>query len=211
MRWVNLVTAAAVAAAAITTPAFAQRNRGQAATVVALNYQRVLAESALGRDMSAKLQQVRTQVGTEAQALAPERQSIEQEQARLRQATRNLSEEQIRNSSTYAPQFQALAQRLQQFQARGAALQGDLECTQLIALRDFERQVTPVVRSVVEARGAGVVVDSGNVQLVLPQYDITQTVIEQLDQNPATRTANVSRRPVSECSAQQQPAQAPAQ
>ena len=213
MRWLNVVTAAAMAAAAVSTPALAQRNRNQASTVVALNYQRVLQESALGRDMATKLQTIRTQVGTEAQSLGPERQSIEQEQNRLRTATRNMTEDQIRNSTTYAPQFQALAQRLQQFQARSQTLQGDLECTQLMSLRDFDRQVTPIIRGIMESRGAGIAVDANNVQLVLPQYDITQTVIEQLDQNPSTRTATVSRHSVTECAAQQgqQPAaQAPA-
>jgi hypothetical protein len=57
-----------------------------------------------------------------------------------------------------------------------------------------------------EARGAGVVLDANNVQMVLPQFDITTTVIQQLDQNEATRTANVTRRSVAECQ-QQQPAQ----
>lgn len=213
MRWVNIVTAAAMAAAAVSTPALAQRNRNnnnQSSTVVALNYQRVLQESALGRDMATKLQTIRTQVGTEAQSLGPERQSIEQEQNRLRTATRNMTEDQIRNSTTYAPQFQALAQRLQQFQARSQALQGDLECTQLISLRAFDQQVTPIIRGIMESRGAGIAVDANNVQLVLPQFDITQTVIEQLDQNPATRTATVNRHPYSECAAQQGQQQQPA-
>lgn len=214
MRWMNFVSAAAIAVAAlsVTPDALAQRNRNnQSATVVAINYQRVLAESALGRDMAAKLQQMRAQFGQEAQALAPEQQSIEQERQRLQQATRNMTADQIRNSSTYGPQFQALAQRLQQFQQRGQTLQGDLECTQLIALRDFDRQVSPIIRSVMESRGAGAVLDTNTIQLVLPQFDVTTTVIQQLDQNPATRTATVSRHAVSECAAQQQqPAQTPA-
>lgn len=212
MRLMNLVSAVAVAVTAlsVTPDAFAQRGRdNQATSVVAINYQRVLAESALGRDLSAKIQQIRTQVGQEAQALAPEQQSIEQERQRLQQATRNMSAEQIRNSTTYAPQFQAFAQRMQQFQARGQTLQGDLECSQLIALRDFDRQVSPVIRSIMESRGAGVVLDAGSIQMVLPQYDITTTVIQQLDQNPATRTATVARHAVTECAAQQ-PAQQPA-
>lgn len=211
MRLVSYISLAAAAAVALTVApdALAQRNRSsQAAAVVVVNYQRVAAESALGRDLAAKLQQIRTQVGQEAQALAPEQQSLEQERQRIAQGTRNLSPEQIRNSSTWAPQVEQFQQRLTQFQARGQTLQGDMECTQLIALRDFDRQVTPVVRSVMEARGAGVVLDAGSVQLALPAYDITTTVIQQLDQNEATRTAAVARHAVAEC-APQQPAQAP--
>lgn len=208
MRVLSVMSAAAVAAAAlaITSDALAQRNRGQSTTAVVINYQRVLAESALGRDLQAKLGQVRQQIGQEAQSLAPEQQSLESERQRLAGVTRNMSAEQIRNNAD----FQRFQQRLQQLEGRAQSLQGDMQCTQLITLRDFDRQVTPIVRSVMESRGAGVVLDAANVQLVLPEFDITTTVIQQLDQNQATRTANVTRHAVAECQAQQ-PAQAPAQ
>lgn len=212
MRFLSIVSAAAfaVAALAVTSDASAQRGRNnQATTAVVINYQRVLAESALGRDMATKLGQLRSQIGTEAQTLAPEQQSLEQEGRRLAQASRNMTPEQVRNNSTLAPQFERYQQRLQQFQVRSQTLQGDLECSQLMALRDFDRQVSPVVRSVMESRGAGVVLDSNNVQMVLPQFDITTTVIQQLDQNEGTRIASVTRHPVAECQPQQ-PAQAPA-
>src|ERR1043165_5293662 len=99
MRLLNAVCAAAVVAAAfsLAPEASAQRNRNQATTVVVVNYQRIVAESALGRDLAAKLEQVRTQIGTEAQALAPEGQSIEQEQARLQNSLRNQTPDQLRN------------------------------------------------------------------------------------------------------------------
>ena len=201
MRLLSIVSAAAIAAAAlaVASEASAQRNRGQAASGVVINYQRVLTESAVGRDLTAKLQQVRGQIGTEMQSLAPERQSIEQERQRLANATRNQSAEQINNN----PQVQALAQRQQQLQTRAQTLQGDLECTQLIALRDVREQVLPTIRSVMQSRGAGFAVESTNVIEALPEYDITSTVIQQLDANQSTRTANVSRRSVSECQAQQ--------
>lgn len=203
---ISLAAAAIVAAAFVAAPdALAQRRNNNANNVVILNYQRVLTETAMGRDMATKLQGVGAQLQTEAQALAPERQSIEQEAQRLQNTLRNQSAEQIRNN----PAAQALAQRQQQFQARAAALQGDMECTQAIALRDFGAQVTPIVRSVMESRGATVVLDSNNVQLAADAADITNTVIQQLDQNQATRTASVSRRAVAECQPQQQ--QQPAQ
>jgi len=211
MRLFSIVSAAAiaVAAVAVTPDASAQRNRNnnQSTTAVVINYQRVLTESAIGRDLQSKLQGVRTQISTEAQALAPERQSIDQEAQRLQNTLRNQSAEQIRNNA----QAQALAQRQQQFQQRAAGLQGDLECTQLIALRDVDLQIQPVVRSVMQSRGAGIVIDARNVTQSSPEYDITTAVIQQLDGNQATRTANVSRRPVAECAGQQQAAAPPAQ
>jgi Skp family chaperone for outer membrane proteins len=205
MRFMVLSAAAIAAVAFAATPdAHAQRgrNNNQSTTVIVVNYQRVLAETALGRDISTKLQQIRTQLATEAQALAPEQQSLEQERQRLATGTRNMTAEQIRASTTWAPQFQQFQTRLQQFQARTQGLQGDMECTQAMTLRDFDRQISPIVRSAMESRGAGVALDSSQVQMTLPAFDVTTTIIQQLDQNPATRTATVARHPVSECQAQ---------
>lgn len=210
MRLFSIVSAAAIAVAAfsITSDALAQRNRGnnQSASMVVVNSQRVLAESAIGRDMAAKLQTVRTQINTDAQALGPERQSIEQEMQRLQTTLRNQSAEQIRNN----PQAQAVAQRQQALQQRAATLQGDMQCSELMALREINRIVQPVVRSVMQSRGAGIVLDASSVSEVSPEYDVTSAVIQQLDGNEATRTINVARHSVAECQAQQ-PAQAPAQ
>ena len=206
MRLFSIVSAAAIAVAAlsITSDALAQRNRGnnQSASMVVVNSQRVLAESAIGRDMAAKLQTVRTQINTDAQALGPERQSIEQEMQRLQTTLRNQSPEQIRNN----PQAQAVAQRQQALQQRAQTLQGDMQCSELMALREINRIVQPVVRSVMQSRGAGIVLDASSVSEVSPEYDVTSAVIQQLDGNEATRTINVARHSVAECQAQQ-PAQ----
>lgn len=209
MRVVSLFSAAAlaVAAVAVSSDALAQRNRGggQATQSVVINYQRVAGESVLGRDLQAKLAGLRQQFATEAQALQPEQQSLEQEAARLAQTTRTMSQEQIRGNAA----VQQYAQRRQQFDQRAAALRGDMECTQLIALRDFDRQVGPIVNSVMTSRGAGIVIDASNTTSFDPNFDITTTVIQQLDQNQNTRVANVARHSASECQAQQ-PAAAPA-
>jgi Skp family chaperone for outer membrane proteins len=208
MRVVSLFSAAAlaVAAVAVSSDALAQRNRGgniQATTAVVINYQRVAAESVLGRDLQAKIAAMRQQFQSEAQALAPEQQSLEQEAARLAQTTRNLSQEQIRANAA----VQQYAQRRQQFDARAGALRGDMECTQLISLRDFDRQVAPVVSQVMTSRGAGIVIDASNTTSFDPNFDITAAVIQALDQNQNSRVANVARHAASECQAAAPPAQ----
>jgi Skp family chaperone for outer membrane proteins len=211
MRVVSLFSAAALAVAAVSvsSDALAQRNRGnsQATQAVVINYSRVAGESVLGRDLQAKLAALRQQFQTEAQALAPEQQSLEQEGARLAQTTRNMTQEQLRANAS----VQQYAQRRQAFDQRAAALRGDMECSQLISLRDFDRQVGPIVQSVMTSRGAGIVIDASNTTSFDPNFDITATVIQQLDQNQNTRVANVARHAASECQGQQQPAQPPAQ
>lgn len=199
MRLLGVMAAAAIAVAAIsiTSEAFAQRNRDQSTTVVVVNYQRIVAESSMGRDLSARLQQIGQEISQEAQSLAPEQQSLEQERQRLANATRNMSPEEIRGNAD----FQSFQQRLAQLEGRAQTLRGDMECTRLIALREFDRQVSPIVRSVMESRGAGVVLDQQNVLASLPEFDITAAVIDQLNQG--SRSANVTRHAVSECQAQQ--------
>lgn len=213
MRVVSLFSAAALAVAAVSvsSDALAQRNRGgnsQATMAVVINYQRVAADSVLGRDLQAKLAGLRQQFETEARALAPEGQSLEQEAQRLAQTTRNMTPEQLRANAA----VQQYAQRRQQFDTRAAALQADLQCSQLISLRDFDRQVAPIVTSVMTSRGAGIVVNAANATAFDPNFDISTAVIQQLDQNQNTRVANVARHAASECQGQQQPAtQPPAQ
>jgi Skp family chaperone for outer membrane proteins len=207
MRVLSSICAVAIIAAAalLAVPeADAQRGRNNNQGVVAIDYQRVLTESVIGRDLQAKLNDVRTQIGGEVQALAPEAQSIEAEARRLQQSLRNQSQQQLAQNA----EVQALAQRQQQLQQRQQSLQGDYECTQLIALRDLRLQIMPVVRTIMEDRNAGIAVDSSQALEVNPGVDITTTVIQQLDQNAGTRSASVSRRPVAECVGQQQQAAA---
>ncbi len=196
MRLTKLVLATAVSAVALASaPAFAQRNT--AASVLIVNFQRVLGESALGRDMQTKLQGVGTQIQQQAQAMQSEGQSIEAEETRLQTATRGMTQAQVQANANLNSQMQALQTRVQQFQQRRQALQGDFQCSQLIALRDFQNQTTPIIRSVMQSRGAGVVVDASSAQVFDPNMDITNTVIQQLDQG--TRTATVARHAMSEC------------
>ncbi len=205
MRFSSFVSAALAAAAfvSLSTDASAERRRGDAPSVVAFNFQRVVNESVAGRDMAAKLQQIQTQVNTEAQALGPEQQSLQQEQQRLTRLRGNRTEEQVRNDAALAPQFQQFVQRARQLEVRAATLRGDYECSQGIALRDFQAMVTPVAQSVMTTRGATAIVDAASTFYVAPENDITTAVIQQLDQNPATRVANVARHPVAECLPQQ--------
>jgi len=206
MRLTKLVLATAVSAVVLVSApgAFAQRNN--AASDVVVNYQRVIGESAMGRDMSTKLQGVGAQIQQQAQAMQSEGQAIETEEQRLQTATRGMTPAQVRANSTLTSQIQALQTRAQQFQTRRQALQGDFQCTQIIALREFQNRTNPIVRSVMQSRGAGVVVDTGSTQMFDPTMDVTNTVIQQLD--AASRTATVARHAVAEC--QQAGAAAPA-
>lgn len=197
MRLTKLVLATAVAAVALTSApgAFAQRNN--AASVVIVNYQRLVGESALGRDMSTKLQGIGAQIQQQAQAMQAEGQAIEAEEQSLTTATRGMTQAQVQANAALNTRVQTLNTRVQQFQARRQALQGDFQCTQIISLRDFQNRANPIVRTVMQSRGAGVVIDANSAQVFDPSMDVTNTVIQQLD--AASRTATVARHTVAEC------------
>lgn len=197
MRLMSTICAVAIAAAAVATASDASAQRNRSTSVVVFDYQRVLAESTAGRGIAASLTSIGQQIAQEAQALGPELQSLQQEQQRLEQVTRNMTAEQRRDNS----QVQAFAQRYQQVQGRRAQLDGDFECTRAIALRTFDQQISPVVRQVMEARGAGVVLDSNATQLHSPQFDVTNEVLERVNQS--VPSISVTRRPYSECMPQQ--------
>jgi Skp family chaperone for outer membrane proteins len=200
MRVVNLAAAVAVAALLAAPAAVAQQRGG---SVVVVNYQRVLTESALGRDMQAKLATVGGQLQQEDTALNPEGQAIQAEEQRLETASRGKTPQQIQADPTLGPQWQALQTRVNTFQQRKQALQGDAQCTRLMAIRDFENAARPVLRTTMTARGAAVVIDANNTLISDPGADATTAVIQALDQNQATRTLNVVLHRVAEC----QPAQ----
>lgn len=201
MRVMSVMCAvAAIAAAIAVTPDASAQRRNQGTAVVVVNFQRVLSESAMGRDMAAKLGQVRTQLQTEAQTLTPEAQSIEQERSSLATATRNMSADQIRNNANLNARVEAFNTRAEQFQRRQAGLQGDYQCSEALAGREFRNAIQPIVRNVMQSRGATVVMDSGSTQSFDPSVDVTDTVLQQLD--AASRTSTAARHAVAECTAQ---------
>ncbi|HVV32198.1 MAG TPA: OmpH family outer membrane protein [Vitreimonas sp.] len=196
MRVLNLAAAVAVAALLAAPTAVAQQRGG---SVVVVNFQRVMSESAMGRDMQTRLGTIGTQLQQEDTALNPEGQAIQTEEQRLETASRGKTPAQIQADPTLGPQWTALQTRVQTFQQRKQALQGDAQCTRLMALRDFENAARPTLRAQMTARGAQVVIDSSNALLADPSSDVTTAVIQALDQGSSTRSLNVALHRVAEC------------
>jgi Skp family chaperone for outer membrane proteins len=201
MRVYKLAAAAAVVALLASPAAFAQARGG----VVVVNYAQLLQQSAMGRDMGAKLNAIGTQLQQEEQALAPEGQAIQHDVAAFQTASRGKTEAQIRADPTLGPQSTALQNRVAQFQQRQQSLQGDFECSRAMAIRDFQTAATPALRSAMTSRGASVVIDSSNALYADPASDVTTTVQQALD--ASSRTATVALHRVAEC----QPPQGAAQ
>jgi outer membrane protein len=193
MRFLTSALAAAVIAmTASFAPVFApmaSAQSAQSATVIVLDYERIVSATDLGRNMASQLQAIGQQIQTELQ---PEQTALEAEEARIRQSTQGMNAEQVQANSSLTSQITQFGQRFEAFRARQVTASRDLEYTRQMTLQDFNTQITPIVRQVMEARGAGIVLDSGAAQLVLPAYNASDDVIARLNQN--LRTMTVTRR-----------------
>lgn len=198
MRFLTPIIAVAAMLTLLTAAPSALAQRNQGASVVVLNYEVMITSSDIGRDMTTKLTQLNQQMQSELQ---PEAQTIQQEQQSLQQATAGMSAQQVRGNSSLTTRVEALQQRIAQFRARETTSARDYEYTRQMTLADFNRQITPIVQEAMESRGAGVVVEAAVTRLVLPGANITDDVVQRLNQR--LRTINVTR--------QTAPAQQPGQ
>lgn len=188
MRFINqiLATLALVAAIAIAPAAHAQR--GQSGQVIVISYDRIIQSSDVGRSMTSQLEAIAQQMQGEIQ---PEGTAIQQEQQSIQQATQGQTADQVRANRTLATRIETFNQRVEAFRARQLGLARDMEYTRQMTLNDFNQQVTPIVREVMEARGAGIVLDAGAVSLAQPGLDATDEVVQRLNQR--LRTISVTR------------------
>ncbi|MGE0595151.1 MAG: OmpH family outer membrane protein [Hyphomonadaceae bacterium] len=199
MRFLKPLIAAVALTTAISAAPVAMAQRGGASGVMVINYQRVIEASDVGRDMTTKLGQIAQQVQGELQ---PEAQAIEQEQQSIQQATQGMNEEQVRRNTQLQQRVEAFAVRYNQFRQRQVTLSRDLEYTRQVTLNDFNQQITPFVREVMEQRNAGVVLDASTTQLIQPNVDATDDVVQRLNQR--LRTINVTRQSAPQPQQQQQ-------
>jgi Skp family chaperone for outer membrane proteins len=158
-----------------------QQAHAQAAqgSIVVLDTQALLANSAAGRSLAQQLQAIQQQMVTE---LTTEERAIRDEETRLQQAASGLSRDQLLSNSTLTSQMAANDRRAQALQQRAEANQRDLGYTQMMAAQDFNRQLTPILNEVMTARGATIVLDRSAVVTMADGNNITQDVITRLDQ-----------------------------
>ncbi|GAM99392.1 outer membrane protein H precursor [alpha proteobacterium U9-1i] len=188
MRFLKHFIAAIAMAAAFTSlapEAHAQRNRGggQAASVIVIDYQRIIESSNVGRDMTTKLNQIRQQIAAE---IGPEAQAIQTEQQSIAQAVQGQSQEQVRRNTALNSRLEQFEARLNAFRTRQQGLSRDMDYTQQMTINSFNTQITPIVRQVMEARGAGIVLDASAVNLMQPAVNATDDVVQRLNQSIQT-------------------------
>lgn len=160
----------------------------QSGAAVIVNTETILTQSLAGRDMAQRLQAIQTQMQGELQ---PDQTWLQQEGQALAQARQGQTDEQVRANSQLVRRFEEFERRRQAFAQRLATLERDMQYTQLMARQEFNRQLTPIVREVMQARNAQIVVDRSTVLLANEGVDATQDVLRLMDER--VRTINVTR------------------
>jgi outer membrane protein len=189
-----LIVAFTAAVIAMAAPASAQTN------VLIMNEERIVAESQVGQHIATRMQAIRAEMDAELQALLT---PIQEESDRLNAETASLTPEAIQARPDLMQRIQALNAQAQQAEALRQRLAQELQATQRQAMRPVLEALQAVLQEVVAERGAQILIDRSAVVYADPSIDVSDSVIERLNQRLPTTAVNRVRLPQGE----QQPAE----
>ena len=189
-----LIVALTAAVIAMAAPANAQTN------VLIMNEERIVAESQVGQHIATRMQAIRAEMDGELQALLT---PIQEESDRLNAETASLTPEAIQARPDLMQRIQALNAQAQQAEALRQRLAQELQTTQRQAMRPVLEALQAVLQEVVAERGAQILIDRSAVVYADPAIDVSDSVIERLNQRLPTTAVNRVRLPQGE----QQPAE----
>jgi len=142
------------------------------ARVLMVDLRRVMAASKVGQDIQSQVaalkRQAQTELNGEGQALQRERAAIEQQSAILAPDVK------MRKAKEFEARVAAFKKKLD---SRGALIQGGV----LKAQQQVEQALGPILRGVMQERGATVLLDRSAVLLAPNAIDVTVVVVQRLD------------------------------
>lgn len=174
----------ALVAAAI----FGFAGAAQAQSILFVDVDRVLSESAVGQSIQAQLTTISQTMQGELQPTAS---SLAQEQAQLQAEIGALTPEAAQQNAALNARVQDFQTRAQAFAVQEAQASADLQATQNAALRTIFDALGPQVEAVRAERGASAVLNTSAAAAMDPSLEITSDVIARLNQ--ALPNAGVAR------------------
>lgn len=149
--------------------------------------QQVLAQSAAGQAVAARMQQLATEVEGELQPYAT---TIQSEAQALQAGASTIPADQLQQRRT------ALQQRAQEAQQLEQTRTNELRYTLARQREAIATAVEPIMVAVYQERGCSVLLERENAYIVNPAMDVTATVIERLNTQLPTLTFNRMAVPV---------------
>jgi Skp family chaperone for outer membrane proteins len=173
----KLFFGAALAALAVGLPAAAPAQRLSPAVVAVVDIARVSSECtacrAAAQQLQAQVQQVQTRAQTLQQQLTTQGQPI---QTAVNALNGRQPDAALQGRITaFQTQERSAQQELGQARQR-------LESTQLNVNRQISERLRPIMNTVLQQRGASLIVDRGSVLASSPNLDVTNDVLAQLNQ-----------------------------
>ena len=192
----KLLFGSALAVLAAAAPATVSAQRLSPTVVAVVDVQRVSAECTACRAANTQLQQQLQQAQTRAQQL---QQPLQTEGQALQTAVRALNGKQP--DAALQTRITAFQQRENTASQELAGRQRNLQSIQAHVNQQIGARLGPIINSVMQARGATIVVDRVATLAVAPSVDITNDVLTQLNQ----QLPSVSVTPLPQQPAAQQP------
>ena len=160
------------AAPAASPPAAAAPTGPAIANVCVFSTEEAIGQSAVGKYVGSRLQQIQAQVQAELQGDAtPLQTDVKAYQAQAATLTAEVRQQ----------REQGLAQREQALQQKAALRQKELEATQQKALGRIAGEIQPIANTTIRARNCGLVINGQAVMAANPSMDVTPEVVRQLD------------------------------
>lgn len=171
---VGALAVLAISATAATAQTQAPQNPGPVIPGVCVFHNaRLLAQSTAGQSLQSGMQALTQQVRTELQ---PYSDSITSELQAIQSAGQTIPQ------GEQQQRVQALQQRVNELQELEQTRQVELAYTQQQQMLAIATAVDPIIVQVYQERGCGLLVDRESVYLLNPAMDITEVVVQRLNQ-----------------------------
>lgn len=161
-------------------------------TILVMNEQRILRESAVGQHVASEMERIGNEIAAE---LSPLGTQIQQENEALTAETAALSEEAIRARPDLLTRLQALQSDAQQFETRRQIAAAEVQATERAAMQPVLGALQNILQEIVDERGATLLIDRSAVVFASESIDISDQAIARLNEVMPTTPVNRVRLP----------------
>ncbi|RIJ15450.1 OmpH family outer membrane protein [Henriciella mobilis] len=159
--------------------------QAQGANVVVIDQSRIMRESAGGKDIIAKVNQIEQNMTAE---LKPTGDALASEGETLEAKTANMSMEAIAADEALSQEVRDYARKAQAFNRQRQIAAAELQATERKAWSDFFTAMQGVLQEVVNEKNADVMIDRSDAIYVSESVDATNLVISKMDAKMPTVT-----------------------
>lgn len=164
----------------------------QAQTILVMNEQRILRESAVGIHIASEIGRIGQEIEAE---LGPLSSQLAQENEALTAETSVLSEDALRQRPDLIARLQTLQADAQRFELLRRQRAQEIQATERAAMQPVLQALQAVLQEIVEQRQATLLIDRAQVVYADDSIDITDAAIARLNEVISTTPVNRVRLP----------------